>query len=665
MLSKLEESGLAEPTIIKQHQWTPMTREDAAKLGVAPAFAGFKIPYFDIAGKPLKFWRYRYMEDTRAGFTKVANAKPLRYIQPAHTGTELYLSPIVDWKATAADPNVDLWITEGELKSACACLFGFATIGLGGVWCFKSTRNAQMLVEAFGAFNWDRRRVYVCYDSDASSNPQVLKAETVLCHELSLLGACPAVVRLPSKADGHKNGMDDYLVEYGGSSLEVLRQQATDFAEARELHQLNEEVTYVRDPGLVVRLDTMQKIAPQAFTSHAYADRTVVRTVTDTNGNTRLVRQPAAKLWIQWPGRAAVQRMTYAPGQERCAEENGVACLNTWSGWGCASKKGDVKPWKALLEYIFESAEPEHLKWFEQWLAYPIQYPGTKLYTAAVVWGRVQGTGKSLIGYCMKRIYGSNFTEIRDQDLQGSFNGWAENRQFVMGDEITGGDKRGSADRMKAMITQQLLRVNVKFVPEYTVPDRVNYYFTSNHPDAFFLEDTDRRFFIHEAPSVPKPSEWYREFVRWLNGDGGPALRHHLENLDLTGFSPEDHAPVTEAKREMMFDGQSDLGAWVRILLDDPDTILRAGGVVMPYALWSTAELLQLYDPEERKKVTANGLGRELKRAGVPWEGRCRTAEGKVTLWRLRDRPGGRTSAGTAHDEERNPKGVKSAKKKF
>ena len=33
----------------------------------------------------------------------------------------------------------------------------------------------------------------------------------------------------------------------------------------------------------------------------------------------------------------------------------------------------------------------------------------------------VQGTGKSLLGYCMKRVYGTNFAEIRDQDLQGSF----------------------------------------------------------------------------------------------------------------------------------------------------------------------------------------------------------------------------------------------------
>ena len=682
MLRKLEESGLAEPTLIKKHGYQPMGRAAASNLGVAPAFAGFKIPYFDAAGKPLKFWRYRYLEDTRGAFEKNTEAKPLRYIQPAHTGTELYLSPLLDWKAVQKDATVALWITEGELKAACGCFFGFSVVGLGGVWCFKSTRTSQMLVDGFREFEWDNRRVYVCYDSDAASNVQVMKAEAALCHELSVLGAVPYVVRLPTKTDGHKNGMDDFLVERGGADLQALCEQATSFSEARELHQLNEEVTYVRDPGLVVRLDTMQKLAPQAFTAHAYADRTVVRTVTDTNGNSRLVRQPAAKLWIQWPGRAAVQRMTYAPGQPQMAIEDGAPCLNTWAGWGCESRQGDIRPWKELMSYLFERLSPEHQIWLERWLAYPVQHPGAKLYSAVVVWGRVQGTGKSLLGYCMKRVYGTNFAEIRDQDLQGSFNGWAENRQFVMGDEITGGDKRGSADRMKAMITQQQLRVNVKFVPEYVVPDRVNYYFTSNHPDAFFLEDTDRRFFVHEAPEVPRPPEWYRAFVRWLNGEGGPALRYHLEHLDLGDFAPEDHAPSTESKREMIMDSQSELGAWVRALVDDPDTVLRAGGMVIPYSVWTTSELLLLYDPEGSKKVATPGMGRELKRAGVVSLGRGRTNEGKFALWACRPVPTGKqkgpwgwqeilptmNAAGELHDSERAApvaKGGKSNGRKY
>ena len=58
-----------------------------------------------------------------------------------------------------------------------------------------------------------------------------------------------------------------------------------------------------------------------------------------------------------------------------------------------------------------------------------------------------------------------------------------------MGDDVTGSDKRADADFLKKLITQKELRVNVKYLPAYTVKDCINYFFTANHPDSFFLED--------------------------------------------------------------------------------------------------------------------------------------------------------------------------------
>ena len=110
--------------------------------------------------------------------------------------------------------------------------------------------------------------------------------------------------------------------------------------------------------------------------------------------------------------RAEVERLTYAPGQLMDVEEKGVTCFNLWSGWGTAPKKGDVKPFLALVDHIFTGAEPDAAKWFVLWLAYPLQHPGTKLHTAVVMWSPIEGVGKSMFGYTMKRIYGDNFVEI-------------------------------------------------------------------------------------------------------------------------------------------------------------------------------------------------------------------------------------------------------------
>ena len=66
----------------------------------------------------------------------------------------------------------------------------------------------------------------------------------------------------------------------------------------------------------------------------------------------------------------------------------------------------------------------------------------------------------------------------------------------------------------------------------------------------------------------------------------------------------------------MISDGLSDIGRWARRLRDDPDHVLRVGNVILKGDLWASHELLKIYDPEGKHRVTIGGLGKELKRAG-------------------------------------------------
>jgi hypothetical protein len=90
----------------------------------------------------------------------------------------------------------------------------------------------------------------------------------------------------------------------------------------------------------------------------------------------------------------------------------------------------------------------------------------------------------------------------------------------------------------------------------------------------------------------------------------------------------------------MVEDGLSDLGRWVRKLRDDPDSVLKIGGAQARGDLWTSTELLRLYDPESRGKATAGGLTRELKRAGLRlcYKGNpIKTAQGQVRLFAIRN----------------------------
>jgi hypothetical protein len=639
--TKLQESALTDADAKKLGFSLKQSEAEAAKLqGLALAKAGFVIPYFDLSGKPTKFWRYRYLESTKSGFDALTDKKERRYTQPPKTVNELYLPPLIPWNKVAKETKVPIIITEGELKAACAAKHGFACIGLGGVWCFKSISASAPLLPMFEKFEWEDREVVICYDSDAVSNPMVMQAENALARELTNLGARPKVARIPPSSSGKKMGLDDYIVAEGKGAFRIILGDAQDWRSAKELFTLNGEVVYAEDPGIVLRLDTLQRMAPHAFIEHAFSTRIYHEEVITEKGS-KHVEKSAAREWIKWPGRASVRRITYAPGQPRFTSDRE---LNIWSGWGCEPKKGDVRMWTKLLDFLVDpQKEPEGRRWLEQWLAWPLIHPGTKLYTAVVLWGLIHGTGKSTVGYTMFRIYGSNATEIADKDLLTSHNEWAENKQFVLGDEITGGDKRGSADRMKSMITQKQLRLNPKYIPSYTVPDCINYLFTSNHPDSFFLEDTDRRFAIFEVCGAPMSDDFYQAYLRWLDHEGGrEALFHHLLTLDVSDFKPHGHAPQTKAKKEMIDSGRSDVATWVATLKESPDTILKMGDAVINRSLWTTGELHALYDPEKRSKVTANGMGRELKRAAVrkAYDGMpvpVPAPHGPQRLWILRD----------------------------
>jgi len=620
--AKLATSGLDVADAIKLRYEALAPAQTKALHPSFEALWSLKIPYFDPRNlaKPLAahakwpgFYRLRYLRPHGDGKDDV------RYTNEPAAGVVAYFPPNVDWPAILPDADQTLVITEGELKAAKACREGYPAIGLGGVWNFRSSTLGLTFLPELEAFNWVKRRVYIMYDSDVVLKSGVQDAMNALAEELMDRGALPFIVYIPTGDDDRKQGLDDWCVANPGLSIGDLVSRCQPLTQVRKLFDLNEQLIYIRDKGIIVEQSTDNKMASSQF-KEAYLNVDYAELKVGDNGSVSLRKAPVATSWLQWPLRRQAASMTYKPGAPRVIHpsEPSRTQYNLWPGWGCEPVAGDVQPFHELLDHLFKGGDPADREWFLRWCAYPLQYPGTKLFTACVIHGIKHGTGKSLMGYTLARIYGRNFTEINQMSLHAGFNGWAEAKQLVMGDDVTGSNKRQDNDVLKKLITQRELRVNTKFMPEYVVPDVVNYYFTSNHPDAFFLEDDDRRFFIHEVLVGSLPESFYMDYGLWLDTTGPAALFHYLLHLDLGDFNPSAPARRTLAKEQMTADTRSDLGDWVFKLRSEPDTILKVGEMPMPGDLFTTGELLALYDPMGAKRVTANGLGRELRRAGVP-----------------------------------------------
>ncbi len=301
----------------------------------------------------------------------------------------------------------------------------------------------------------------------------------------------------------------------------------------------------------------------------------------------------AAGDWMKWAKRNKVRNLTYAPGKPQIFENQ----LNTWVPSPIKPRKGDLTYWFSYLDHIF-ATDNTHRDWFVAWLAYQFQHPGTKLHSACVFWSTMTSTGKSLFGYLMAELFGQhNFSEINEGDLHGNFNFWAARKQFVMGEEIKGANAQKHADYLKSVITRKFITINTKNTPHYVLPDCINYFFTSNHAEAFYLDETDRRFFVHQLGDKKLEADYVEKTLKpWLLNGGYAAILHYLMfEVDLAkpvlngrAFNPFGAAPETAARKAMIEAGREDVDVWL-------DYMTSANSDTFPDTEWKLATAEDLF----------------------------------------------------------------------
>lgn len=227
-----------------------------SKNGSTAESPGYIIPYFDIDGRRLPFYRLRLFNPLPKG---------AKYLQPKESGTFIYFPKdfaknIQRMKSDPKGPNIIL-ITEGEKKAAKACKEGFACCAVGGIYNWRSrtlsltedakvvklpdnswtvklpkqtTLNvtvdrkgflAQGLSELIMLIKELDACVVIVFDSDYPAKKEVAEACAKLAFELRLKGIELTKIRrlslLPAgRGQEAKLGLDDYLVQFGANNLQ-------------------------------------------------------------------------------------------------------------------------------------------------------------------------------------------------------------------------------------------------------------------------------------------------------------------------------------------------------------------------------------------------------------------------------------------------------------
>lgn len=622
------------PEVVADLARSGLTERDATKMGIHIVSAdslkeifnddsfsrdAVAFPYHDIDGRINGFARYKPI-GTAAPLDRTAlKTRGAKYLQPPKSRPHVYLPPFLDWCEVVEDPSIPIIITEGEKKAACAAKLlrastkkPAAVLGLGGVWSFGSKKEGTQIIPELEQFISPQREITIIFDSDTSSNTQVAAARGALSRVALRMNAAVYVIDLPPLSPGEKTGLDDYLITKGVKAFETLPRKPAGLSV--ELIALNEEVAAIDDGTYYVFANKVLASTPQRLEGTIFAPRTVIEY--DPTGRARSVN--LFKLWTNWPGRRTHRALVYDPGQPTVTVDGSY---NVWPGWGAEPIKGNIKPFYELIDHLFTGADEYHRWWFLAWLFYPLAHPGTKLYTAAVLYSQTTGVGKSSVGLTLGSIYGDNFSEIGADDLYESFNDYAAKKQFILGDEVTGNDRpQRETERLKRMITRERLTVNQKYQAKYTLKDCTNYLFTTNHATAISLDEKDRRFFIYEITAPRASPAFYTRYDRWRRSkEGINALFYHaLNEFDFTHarhgpFNPTAAAPATPIKDVFVELSGSAVGDKLRQMRDSPKTFFESVGGPPSSDLLSVEQVLTILQLDPLfKNVSRIALGREM-----------------------------------------------------
>ncbi len=504
-----------------------------------------------------------------------------KYLHPLGQPAIPYILPPV-W-AVKDKTNKPIWITEGEKKGLKLIQHGRHAIALPGVWAFKAGKDSDVPASSkewwasLRLFSWHGRTVYLAFDMDLWTNPQVRYAQYELAVKLLAFGA---LVKFPKWEEG--KGIDDYLVardnnpEESLSQLEENAKALEDFAEAghqaellRALAKVNlspilaEQITQKIAKTLKVNRSTVKKQlaalkGKQRGGMEEFFNRFVLIRATESvidNVTKKAIKVRALGLefpdmievWRQSTNKTVIdaEKIVFKP--QGCAEDE----INLFRGVDFQPKAGPVDTILELIRHLCLD-DDELMHWLLCWLAYPLQNVGAKMRTTVVFHGG-QGSGKNLIFQdLMCGIYKDYSTYLTQERLEDKYTDWMSGKLFIVCDEVLANKGKGRyANQLKTYITQPIAPVRRMYEPAREEENHANFVFLSNETLPVLIEPDDRRYVvIRQENKLEK--DFYKKCAGKIYGGGQQAFADFLLKYKLGDFNEHTEPMMTAAKEELI-----------------------------------------------------------------------------------------------------------------
>lgn len=533
---------------------------------------------------PLKLNRYRLFTDSIR-----ESQLDRRYTQELNTKPDIYCPPALNLDKFY-NLNEPLYITEGELKAHAAINYGYQCIALPGIDIFydKETRSLLPQLNKIPT----NKTVILVFDSEkieyediktddggtktviksGSAYMNVIRAKNRLAACLMVRGIKVKHITLPAK--GGKMQLDDFLLEYKvlPPPQEFVFDKTDYKANLRALQS-----SYAMIEGKAMNVKTNKFMPHNNFLLQC--DGTYV------NG------KPAAKLWSSDVYTMKVDNIIYKP--EYPNKQPIPGSYNMFCGWGtnvAVSSSVDLSPFYKVMATLFEDEE-DILEEFYKTIACMLQRPWVKQHRFLLFRGSAEGAGKSFVlDIPLKLINGVNklqgphshaLSDNCGTILEDSFNAIMMNKSYIVMSEVDDVGKKNTMNRLKALVTEPLLKIQPKHVDAYAIENLLLVAISTNERRLFQIDEKSRRPLV--LPCIEKNSIKHREliamwnelkerkFFTWFNSTPvQEALMGFFMEYPLGDYDGTQQCPVSYGQIQLAEDNQSDLAVDLSMLFTAP-----------------------------------------------------------------------------------------------
>lgn len=203
------------------------------------------------------------------------------------------------------------------------------------------------------------------------------------------------------------------------------------------------------------------------------------------------------------------------------------------------------------IRNILCKGNEECYNYVQSWFATIVQNPLGRCHTAVVIKG-AEGTGKNTITDTWSELLaGYSIPNVsRIESIVGRFNSAIENKKLIVCNEMSSTEMNtvNIFDRLKAMITEPTIDIEVKGIDVRNAQNVSNYIFLSNNFNPIKITSGDRRYFIiTPSEEVVGNRAYFNELYGLLKNKDGTyrndtmgALLYQYLNWDISNFDPRN-----------------------------------------------------------------------------------------------------------------------------